>query len=149
MEIKKYTKERISDVLQFEQDLRKEEHFWGWEIDEKYIADVTMSFESPAFDNSISLLAYLDGKVVGRIDSTMICSHFDGSTKAYLDWICVIKSYRHRGVAQRLMDTLRKELKNRGVDTLIALIAANDEAQRFYRSLKNAEIRDEGIWIDL
>ena len=149
MEIKKYTKERISDVLQFEQDLRKEEHFWGWEIDEKYIADVTRSFESPAFDNSVSLLAYLDGKVVGRIDSTMICSHFDGSIKAYLDWICVIKSYRHRGVAQRLMETLRKELKNRGVDTLIALIAANDEAQRFYRSLKNAEIRDEGIWIDL
>lgn len=149
MEIKKYTKERISDVLQFEQDLRKEEHFWGWEIDEKYIADVTRSFESPAFDNSVSLLAYLDGKVVGRIDSTMICSHFDGSTKAYLDWICVIKSYRHRGVAQCLMETLRKELKNRGVDTLIALIAANDEAQRFYRSLKNAEIRDEGIWIDL
>ena len=38
------------------------------------------------------------GKVVGRIDSTKICSHFDGSTKAYLDWICVIKSYRHKGV---------------------------------------------------
>lgn len=31
---------------------------------------------------------------------------------------------------------------------LIGLIAANDEAQRFYRSLKNAKIRDEGIWID-
>ena len=147
--IAEYTKERIPDVLQFERDLRVEEQFWGWEIDEKYIADVTKSFENPAFDYSVSLLAYLDGKVVGRIDSTMICSHFDGSTKAYLDWICVIKSYRHRGVAQRLMETLRKELKSRGVDTLIALIAANDEAQRFYRSLENAEIRDEGIWIDL
>ena len=42
----------------------------------------------------------MDGKVVGRIDSTKVCSHFDGSTKAYLDWICVIKSNRHRGVAQ-------------------------------------------------
>lgn len=147
--IAEYTKERIPGVLQFERDLRAEEQFWGWEIDEKYISDVTKSFENPAFDNSVSLLAYLGGKVVGRIDSTMICSHFDGSTKAYLDWICVIKSYRHRGVAQRLMETLRKELKSRGVDTLIALIAANDEAQRFYRSLENAEIRDEGIWIDL
>lgn len=147
--IAEYTKERIPGVLQFERDLRAEEQFWGWEIDEKYISDVTKSFENPAFDHSVSLLAYLDGKVVGRIDSTMICSHFDGSTKAYLDWICVIKSYRHRGVAQRLMETLRKELKSRGVDTLIALIAANDEAQRFYRSLENAEIRDEGIWIDL
>ena len=41
MEIKHYTKDRIPDVLQFERDLRSEENFWGWEIDEKYIADVT------------------------------------------------------------------------------------------------------------
>ena len=111
MKIKQYTKELIPDVLQFEHDLRSEENFWGWEIEDKYIADVTASFDDPAFANSLSLLAYMDGRVVGRIDSTKICSHFDGSTKAYLDWICVIKSYRHKGVAQVLMQTLRKELK--------------------------------------
>lgn len=149
MEVKQYTKELIPDVLQFERDLRSEESFWGWEIDEKYIADVTASFENPAFENSLSLLAYMDGKVVGRIDSTKICSYFDGSTKAYLDWICVIKSDRHKGVAQELMETLRAELKKQGVDILIALIASNEDAQRFYRSLPNSEIRDEGIWIDL
>lgn len=149
MEIKHYTKGRIPDVLNFERDLRAEENFWGWEIDEKYIADVTKSFEDPAFADSLSLLAYMDGKVVGRIDSTRICSHFDGSTKAYLDWICVIKSYRHKGVAQALMQALCKELKEQGVDTLIGLIASNEDAQRFYRSLPNAKIRDEGIWIDL
>ena len=149
MEIKQYTKDLIPDVLRFEHDLRSEGNFWGWEIDEKYIADVTASFDSPAFANSLSLLAYMDGKVVGRIDSTKICSHFDGSTKAYLDWICVIKSYRHKGVAQALMQALRKELKAQGVDTLIGLIASNDDAQRFYRNLPNSEIRDEGIWIDL
>ena len=149
MEIKRYTKTEIDDVIQFELQLRKEEDFWGWEIDDAYIENVKKSFDDSKFDHSLSFLAYVDGKVVGRIDSTLICSHFDGSTKAYLDWICVIKSYRHRGVAQRLMETLRKELKSRSVDTLIALIAANDEAQRFYRSLENAEIRDEGIWIDL
>lgn len=147
MEIKEYTKDRIPDVLQFERDLRAEEDFWGWEIDEKYISDVTASFEDPTFSNSLSLLAYMDGRVVGRIDSTRICSRFDGSTKAYLDWICVIKSYRHAGVAQALMEALCKELKKQGVDTLIGLIASNEEAQRFYRSLPNAQIRDEGIWI--
>lgn len=147
MEIKEYTKDRIPDVLQFERDLRAEEDFWGWEIDEKYISDVTASFEDPAFANSLSLLAYMDGKVVGRIDSTRICSRFDGSIKAYLDWICVIKSHRHAGVAQALMGALRKKLKSQGVDTLIGLIASNEEAQRFYRSLPNAQIRDEGIWI--
>ena len=118
MEIKTYTKELIPDVLQFERDLRSEENFWGWEIDDKYIADVTASFENPAFVNSLSLLAYMDGKVVGRIDSTKICSHFDGSTKAYLDWICVIKSYRHKGVAQALMTALREELKAQGIAPL-------------------------------
>ena len=150
MENKEYTKERIEEVLADERNLRSEEDFWGWEIDENYIASVQNSFKEEKFRNSQSLLAYIDGKVVGRIDSTLICSHFDGSAKAYLDWICVLKSARHQGVAQTLMETLRKTLKARfGVETLIALIAGNPEAQRFYRSLPNALIRDEGIWIDL
>lgn len=149
IDIVRYTKDRIKDVIQFEKDLRTEENFWGWDIDEAYILNVTKSFESKEFERSISLLAYVDHKVVGRIDSTMIASHFDGSIKAYLDWICVIKSYRHCGVAQSLMSTLRKELKGNGVDTLIGLIASNDEAKRFYCSLENAEIKDEGIWINL
>lgn len=147
--IRAYTKERIPDVLAFERELRAQEDFWGWEIDENYIAAVTHSFDDPAFENSLSLLAYEEGRVIGRIDSTMICSHFDGSKKAYLDWICVLKSHRHKGAAQQLMQALRTELKSRGADTLIGLIAANPEAQRLYRNLDNALIRDEGIWIDL
>lgn len=47
------------------------------------------------------------------------------------------------------MTALRRELNQRGVDTLIGLIASNEDAQRFYRSLPNAEIKDEGIWIAL
>lgn len=149
MEIKKYTKELVPDVIQFEQDLRAEENSWGWEINEKYIKDVTKSFENSAFDNSVSLLAYMDGKVVGRIDSALICSHFDGSQKAYLDWICVLKSYRHKGIAQELMKYLRKELKQLGVDTLIALIDSDENVQRFYRNIPNSQIKDDGIWIDI
>lgn len=34
------------------------------------------------------------------------------------------------------------------MDILICLIAGNPKAQRFYRSLPNVLIRDEGIWID-
>ena len=37
IEVRVYTKELIQDVLDFEARLRKEEDFWGWEIDEKYI----------------------------------------------------------------------------------------------------------------
>lgn len=148
MIIREYTKERIPDVLDFERRLREEESFWGWEIDEAYVESVTRSFDSPAFAGSVSLLAYAGDRVVGRIDSSMIHSHFDGSAKAYLDWICVLKSARHKGVAQALMERLREELKARGVSVLIGLIAANEDAQRFYRALPGALIRDEGIWID-
>ena len=143
------TRERIKDVLDFERRLREEEDFWGWDIDDTYIASVRQSFQDPRFANALSLLAYRDGQVVGRIDATLICTHFDGSVKAYLDWICVLKSQRHRGTAQALMAGLRRRLKEAGADTLIGLIAANPEAQRFYRSLEGAKIQDEGIWIDL
>ena len=60
MEIRKYTKEVIPDVIDFEKRLRVEEKFWGLEIDEKYINDIYKSFDSPAFDDSLSLLAYMD-----------------------------------------------------------------------------------------
>ena len=149
IEVKPYTAERFEDVVQFELDLRKEEQFWGWEIDEDYKKKVKESFEDASFADSVSLLAYVDGKVVGRIDSSMIKSHFDGSTKAYLDWICVIKSYRPHGVAQKLLEELRKALKDRGVTTMIALTASNEEAQRFYKSVPDSVMRDVGIWIDI
>lgn len=147
--IKEYTKHNIQDVLDFEKRLREEEDFWGWEIDSAYIQAVEKSFEDSAFDNSVSLLAYDGDLVVGRIDSTMIASHFDGSKKAYLDWICVIKSYRHSGVAQKLLEALKEILKNNHINTLIALTASNEEAQRFYKSIPNSEMRDIGIWIDI
>lgn len=64
-------------------------------------------------------------------------------------WICVIKSSRHQGVAQRLLENLRQILKDRHIDTLLALTAANEEAQRFYQSVPDSVMRDIGIWIDI
>ena len=148
-EIKPYTKDRIGDVLDFERALRREEDVWGWEIDDAYIEKVTASFDDAAFDGAISYLAYVGDAVAGRIDASLLQSRFDGSTKAYLDWICVLKSRRHQGVAQALLAALCEELKRRGLDTLVALTAANEEAQRFYRAIPNAEMHDVGIWIDI
>ena len=147
--IKPYNKDKIPDVVDFENRLREEEDFWGWEIDDDYVKSVEKSFEDSAFDNAISLLAYVDEKVVGRIDSTLIATRFDGTKKAYLDWICVIKSHRHKGVAQRLLEALKEILKSKNIDTLIALTAANEEAQSFYKSIPDSQMRDIGIWIDI
>ena len=147
--IKPYTKSRIPDAVDFENRLREEEDFWGWEINDDYVKSVEKSFEDSSFDNAISLLAYADERVVGRIDATLIASRFDGTKKAYLDWICVIKSYRHRGVAQRLLEALKEILKSKNIGTLIALTAANEEAQSFYKSIPDSEMHDIGIWIDI
>ena len=147
--IKPYTKDKIPDVVDFENRLREEEDFWGWEIDDAYVKSVEKCFDDPTFDNAISLLAYDSEKVVGRIDSTLIASRFDGSKKAYLDWICVIKSYRHKGAAQKLLEALTEILKSKSIDTLIALTAANEEAQRFYKSIPVSEMHDIGIWINI
>lgn len=147
--IEAYTKERIPDVVAFEHALRAEEDVWGWEIDDAYLAAVERSFEDERFQSALSFLAYLDGRVIGRIDAVLLPSRFDGSVKAYLDWICVLKSCRHRGAAQALLTRLRQELKARGVDTLVALTASNDEAQRFYKAVPDSKMGDIGIWIDV
>ena len=148
--IQKYTKEHIPDVLAFEAQLREEEPgHWPWDIGPASAAAVERSFFDSAFNASLSLLAYDGGKVVGRIDCAIIASHFDGSKKAYLDWICVLKSRRHSGVAQKLLSALKTELKAHGIDTLIALTDEDAAAQRFYRSIPNSKMKDIGIWMDV
>ena len=149
IEIRPYTEADIPAVLAFERQLREEEADWGWEIDEAYIRAVTASFHDRLFQSALSLLAFRGGRVVGRIDAVLLPSHFDGSVKAYLDWICVLKSCRHQGVGQALISTLRERLKSLGVDTLIGLTASNEEAQRFYRAVPESRMRDVGIWIDI
>lgn len=149
MDVLAFTREMIPDVIDFERRLRVEEPFYNWEIDEAYQKRVEETFDDPRFANAVSLLAYENGRVVGRIDGSVIASRFDGSVNAYLDWICVIKSSRHAGIAQALLAELRCRMKQAGAAQMIALMAANEEAQRFYRAVERASIHDEGIWIDL
>ena len=149
LKIVRFTEAEIPDVLDFEKRLRQEEDVWGWQIDEAYCRAVRAGFHDARFDNSLSLLAYDGDCVVGRIDAVLLPTLFDGTVKAYLDWLCVVKSSRHRGVAQALLAELRRILKEKGVDTLIALTASNDEAQSFYRSVENAQMHDVGIWIEV
>ena len=91
-----------------------------------------------------------DDKVIGRIDASLISSRSDASCfSAYMDWVCVLKSERHHKVAHALLNALRKRCKELGVGVLIALMANNNEAQSFYKSVENASMHDTGIWIDI
>ena len=151
MEIVPFEKQHIDAVMAFERELRRQEpDTYYWEPDDDYRRALEASFGDGKFQNAVSLLAVDGGRVVGRIDAVILAGRSDPACgSAYLDWICVLKSERHKGTARALLGALRTELEARGVTLLVALTAANDEAQRFYRAVEGASVRDEGIWIDL
>ena len=150
-EIKQFDKEDVQKVIDFEKELRiQEPDTYYWDPDEAYKKQLENSFEDERFNTAISFLAVKDNKVIGRIDASVISSRSDASCySAYLDWICVLKSERHNKVARSLLNALRTECKKRGIGVLVALMANNDEAQSFYKSVENASIHDTGIWMDI
>ena len=151
LEIKKLCREDVGRVIEFERELRGQEpDTYYWEPDEEYEKQLERSFDDPRFNTAMSFIAQRDGKVVGRIDASLISSRSDAACfSAYLDWICVLKSERHNKVAQALLGALREECKERGAGLLIALMANNPEAQSFYKNVSGASIHDTGIWIDV
>lgn len=149
--VEPFTEDRIDDVMEFEAELRRQEPgIFFMEVGEKYRKLLKDSFHDPRFLNAFSLLAYVNDRVVGRIDATLIASRSDACCQtAYLDWICVLKEERHRQVARTLLAELRKELKKQGVEMLIAIVAGNPESRRFYEAVEDASIHDEAIWMEL
>jgi len=149
--IKKFEKKDIDRIIVFEKELRRQEpDTYFWEPDETYKRQLEQSFSDQRFNTALSFVAVKEDKIIGRIDASLISSRSDASCfSAYLDWICVLKSERHNKVAQKLLNALREECKTQGAGVLIALMANNDEAQKFYRSVEDASIHDTGIWIDI
>lgn len=150
-QIMAFKEEHVDMVINYEKELRRQEpNMFYWEPDEEYRKNLVKSFSDIRFNTAISYIAMRDDKVIGRIDASLIISRSDASCcSAYLDWICVLKNERHNHVAQALLATLRRDLKFRQVSVLIALMANNDEAQSFYKSVERASIHDQGIWMDI
>lgn len=149
--VEHFTEGQIDNLLAFESELREQEPgIFFMDAGEDYRKLLKESFHDGRFDNALSLLAWEDGRVVGRIDASVIAARSDAAcVTAYLDWICVLKKERHRGIACLLLKELRQELKKRGVETLIAIMAHNPEAVSFYKAVENASIHDEAVWMDL
>ena len=149
--VEPFTQDRIDDVMRFEQELRRQEpDTFFMDAGEGYRKLLEESFCDGRFANALSLLAYKGGRVIGRIDASVIAARSDACCAcAYLDWICVLKSERHRQAAQLLLRELRRELKKRGAETLIAIMAHNPEAVSFYRAVERASIHDEAVWMEL
>ena len=144
-----FTVEYVDKVIEYEKQLRIEEpDTYFWEPDETYRNNLITSFSDARFTNALSYLALENGKVIGRIDALIISSRADADcSTAYLDWISVLKSKRHGKIAQKMLMALQDVLKEKEIHLLIALMAGNEEAQRFYRNIENAAIHDEGVWM--
>ena len=149
--VKEFEKDDIDRVIAFERELREQEPgTYYWDPDETYRKQLEQSFEDERFNTALSFIAVEEDKVIGRIDASLISSRSDAACfSAYMDWICVLKSERHRKVAQALLNALREKCREQGVGVLIALMANNDEAQSFYKSVENASMHDTGIWIGI
>ena len=99
----------------------------------------------PFFNKTTSILAKVDGKVVGRIEYHFYGCIQDGYKMAYVDWVYVLKSYRHQGIAQKLFTEFEKDCVKNDINQYYLIRARNDEADRFYGHFADVELTDSPL----
>lgn len=58
---------------------------------------------------------------------------------AYVDWVYVLKAYRHRGIARKLFVEMEKDCVKNNINQYYLIRARNEDADRFYQSFENVE----------
>ena len=92
-----------------------------------------------SFFNIVNILARVDGRIVGRIEYHFYGCIQDGYKMAYVDWVYVLKSYRHQGIAQKLFAEFEKDCAGKGIDEYFLICAENAEAVSFYNNFENVK----------
>lgn len=99
----------------------------------------------PFYQSKKSILAVEDNKVVGRIEYHFYGCLQDGYRMAYVDWVYVLKTHRHNGVAQDLFHEFEKDCHDNHINQYYLIRATNDNAERFYKSFEGAELSEQPI----
>ena len=99
----------------------------------------------PFYQRTPSILAIHHGQVVGRIEYHFYGCLQDGYRMAYVDWLYVLREYRHQGIAQGLFRELEKTCRENGIDQYYLIRAENQEADRFYQAFPDAQLSREPI----
>jgi len=87
-----------------------------------------------------------DGNIIGRLDFSILSSFaFGGDLRAYIDWVYVLKDYRHKGVARFLFKHMEEHLTLLGINEYFLIAAENQEAQSFYHSINDSRIQKQDI----
>lgn len=64
---------------------------------------------------------------------------------AYVDWLYVLPTYRHNGIAQGLFNEFEKDCAINGIDQYYLIRATNKNADKFYKSLSDGILTEEPI----
>lgn len=94
------------------------------------------------FGRTTSILAREDGRVVGRIEYHFYGCMQDGYKMAYVDWVYVLRAYRHKGIAQMLFHEFEKDCVQNDIDQYYLIRAVNEEAGRFYCHFEDAQLSE-------
>ena len=142
--IKKLTPDNVEDYISYLKKALAEEPemMCTEEVKEE---EIRKSVNDPLFGKSTSLLAYKDGEIVGRIEYHFYGCIQDVFKMAYVNWLYVMKKYRHQGIARQLFAEFEKDCKSCGIDQYFLLRAENEGAERFYRAFENVELGNTPI----
>lgn len=96
----------------------------------------------PFFNRTTSILAKENGKVVGRIEYHFYGCIQDGYRMAYVDWVYVLKAYRHKGIAQELFAEFERDCVQNNINQYYLIRATNEEANRFYEHFEDVQLEE-------
>lgn len=115
---------------------------WIEQVDE---AGIKARVTDPFYQNTKSILAMNGDDVVGRIEYHFYGCLQDGYRMAYVDWVYVLPTYRHKGIAQQLFKEFERDCANHSINQYYLIRATNLNADKFYHSFANAELDDEPV----
>ena len=145
MNILMLTKEHIDIIVKFEQEARiSEPDIFLKDFDtDKFQEETLTALNNHIFNSSRCMLCNnKENQIIGRIDFSIVSSFaFGGNLQVYVDWIYVLKEFRHQGVAQFLLLKMEEYIKSIGINEYFLLTAENSEAQNFYYNVEAAEIK--------
>ncbi len=95
----------------------------------------------PFYQNTTSILAIEEVRVLGRIEYHFYGCMQDGYRMAYVDWVYVLPQARHKGVAQQLFQQMEEDCHKHNIDQYYLIRAENENAQRFYDRFEGAETK--------
>jgi len=143
------TNENIDMLVKFEQKARiSEPEVFMEDFDADIFKEKTLAaLNNPVFTSSRCMLCNnYKNQTIGRIDFSIVSSFsFGGNLQVYVDWIYVLKEFRHQGAARLLFSQMEAYIKNIGIFEYFLLTAENSEAQSFYRNIEAAEIESSQI----